>query len=309
MDRSPQLVHHFYRAASQTTVERYEHTFREFELFLSESKTGLLREIGVPLVEEFKIWRIERIKKRKYSRGATGAILDVARLHRIFSFAVKRELVQKNPVQMEGTPGDNPECGAEPFTADELSRLRKHADHDLLSFLVLRWTGFRGSDAVSLLFRELQFDSKEVERITRKRKKKVVLPLHPELLFALEAEQQRRGAEPGDHVLLNPLTGQALTRPRLYQRMVALGRRAAVPNVHPHRFRDTFAVDLLLRGASPYDVAKMLGDTIDTIERHYTPFVRELRERVRKILETGAGLEELALNASKASQDGQKKPN
>jgi integrase len=91
--------------------------------------------------------------------------------------------------------------------------------------------------------------------------------------------------------------------------MVALGRRAGVPNVHPHRFRDTFAVDLLLRGASPYDVAKMLGDTIDTIERHYTPFVRELRERVRKILETGAGLEELAVNASKASQDGQKKPN
>jgi integrase len=292
-----------------STVERYEHTFREFEVFLSEREISLLRDISVPLVEEFKVWRVERIKKRKHSRGATGAVLDVAILHRIFAFAVKRELLQKNPVQMEGRPGDNPEGGAEPFTADELSRLRKHADHDLLSFLVLRWTGFRGSDAVSLLFRELQLDSKEVERITRKRKKKVVLPLHPELVFALETEEQRRDAQPGEYVLLNPLTGRALTRPRLYQRMVALGRRAGVPNAHPHRFRDTFAVDLLLRGASPYDVAKMLGDTIETVERHYTPFVRELRERVRKILETGAGLEELAANASKTSQNGPKKPN
>ena len=91
--------------------------------------------------------------------------------------------------------------------------------------------------------------------------------------------------------------------------MVALGRRAGAPNVHPHRFRDTFAVDLLLRGASPYDVAKMLGDTIETVEKHYMPFVRELRERVRRILETGTGLEELAATSSETPQDGLKKPN
>ncbi len=293
-----------------STIERYEHTFREFELFLSERKTSLLRDIGVPLVEEFKVWRVERIKTRKHSRGATGAVLDVAILHRIFAFAVKRELLPKNPVQLEGRPGEHPEGGAEPFTADELSRLRKHAQHDLLCFLALRWTGFRGSDAVTLSFRELHFASKEIERLTRKRKKKVVLPLHPELLFALEAERDKRNAQPTDRVLLNPLTGKPLTRPRLYQRMVALGRRAGVPSAHPHRFRDTFAVDLLLRGASPYDVAKMLGDTIETVEKHYMPFVRELRERVRRILETGTGLKELAAAAaSEASQDGLKKPN
>jgi len=73
--------------------------------------------------------------------------------------------------------------------------------------------------------------------------------------------------------------------------MLALGKRADVPNAHPHRFRDTLAVDMLARGASPYDVAKMLGDTIETVERHYTPFVRELRERVRHILESDTGLE------------------
>ena len=38
-------------------------------------------------------------------------------------------------------------------------------------------------------------------------------------------------------------------------------------------------------------MAKMPGDTIETVERHYTPFVKELRERVRSILETGSGLE------------------
>ena len=46
-----------------------------------------------------------------------------------------------------------------------------------------------------------------------------------------------------------------------------------------------------MRGASPCDVAKVLGDKIETVEKHYTPFVKELRERVRSILENGIGLE------------------
>lgn len=65
----------------------------------------------------------------------------------------------------------------------------------------------------------------------------------------------------------------------------------------------------MLRGASPYDVAKMLGDTIETVERHYMPFVRELRERVRRILQTGTGLEELAALSSESPQGDPKKPN
>jgi DNA-binding CsgD family transcriptional regulator len=69
------------------------------------------------------------------------------------------------------------------------------------------------------------------------------------------------------------------------------------------------AVDLLLRGAGPYDVAKMLGDAIETVEKHCMPFVRELRDRVRRILENGTGLEELAATLPETSQTDLKKPN
>jgi integrase len=71
--------------------------------------------------------------------------------------------------------------------------------------------------------------------------------------------------------------------------MLALGKRAGVPNSHPHRFRDTFAVDMLARGATVYDVAKLLGDTIETVENHYADFVKELRERVRRMMENKNG--------------------
>jgi integrase/recombinase XerD len=100
-----------------------------------------------------------------------------------------------------------------------------------------------------------------------------------------------------------------LTRPGLYRRMLALGKRGGVPHAHPHRFRDTLAVDMLSRGASPYDVAKMLGDTIDTVEKHYTPFVKELQERVRNFLETGTGIEEAAKFPSESPKNTQRKAN
>jgi hypothetical protein len=88
-----------------------------------------------------------------------------------------------------------------------------------------------------------------------------------------------------------------MTRPRLYERIQPMGRRAGVPTARAHRFRDTLAVDMLIRGASPYDVAIMLGDTIETVEKHYTPFIKELRERVRNILETRIGLENFCSEA------------
>lgn len=255
------------------------------------------------------MWRIDRSKKQKNSRAATGVVLDVAILHRIFSFALKREMVAKNPVQLEGRPGDNPAGGAEPYSAEELRRMREHAGEDLLAFLLLRWTGLRGSDAATLTWREVNLSGKEIERLTQKRRKKVILPIHTELQFALETEHARRDPAPGERVLLNPSTGRPMTRPRLYERIQGIGRRSNVAGARPHRFRDMLAVDMLARGASPYDVAKMLGDTIETVERHYTPFVKELRERVRKILETGVGIEELARIATEQSMATTKKPN
>lgn len=107
----------------------------------------------------------------------------------------------------------------------------------------------------------------------------------------LGVNRDSRHPQPEDHVLLSPETNRPLTRPRLYERVLSLGRRAGVLDAHPHRFRDSFAIDLLTRGASPYDVAKLLGDSVDTVEKHYAPFVRELRERARRITESGEGLE------------------
>jgi integrase len=277
-----------------TTCERYKFTLRSFREFLAENKVADLAAIDRPLVERYKVSRLAQIREKKFSRGGRGLMLDVAILHRIFAFAVETEMVVKNPVRIDGRPGDNPEGGAQPFTGEELSKLRAAAGDDLLIFQLFRWTGLRRSDAIALTWGEINWHEAEINRLTQKRKKRVVLPIPQELLFALEAERDRRQPQLQERVLLHPGTTHPLSPKRAYSRVKAMGRRAGVVNAHPHRFRDTFAVDMLARGASPYDVAKLLGDTVSTVEKHYAPFVKELRDRARKFMENGEGLEKVA---------------
>ena len=73
----------------------------------------------------------------------------------------------------------------------------------LLIFLLLRWTGMRGSDVVGLQWGEIDWDSREISRLTLKRHKRVIVPIHQELLFALEVERNERKPQPEDRVLLN----------------------------------------------------------------------------------------------------------
>jgi integrase len=219
-------------------------------------------------------------------------------LHRIFAFAISKQMMKSNPINLkhESKPGKNPKNGARPFTADELGKLRKEAGDDLFMFLLLRWTGLRGSDAVALLWRNVHLDrgqNGEIEILTQKRSKIAIVPLSTELRDALEDIKGLH--KPTDFVLYNPETKAPFSgRKRLYSRTLALGNRAGVRRVTPHCFRDTFACDMLARGASIYDVAKMLADTVDTVEKHYASFIPAARDAAQSRMDNGIGIEERA---------------
>ena len=289
-----------------TTKARYLQTSASFGGFLKTRGIVELEQITKVIVEDYKAWRLASTLAKRNSRGGRGVVLDTAILHRIFAYAVECELVAKNPVRLDGRPGDDPTRGAQPFKAAELVKLRAVAQDDSLAFLLLRWTGFRGGDAVGLRWGEIDWETREINRLTQKRRKRILIPICQELFFALETERDRRNPDLEDHVLTHPVTGKPLSRERLYERTRALGKRAGVLDAHPHRFRDTFVVDMLSRGGSPYDVAKLIGDTVDTIEKHYAPFVRELRERARRIMETGTGLEITGTQRAQQNADGVK---
>jgi integrase len=292
------------------TVDNYRNTLNAFELFLDGEHITMLQDIDESVIDRFQPWRLERINKRR-SNGSSALELDLVHLHHFFAVAIRKGCFgDNNPVCVNVRRRD-PSSGHQPFNADELRDLKNHADNDIFMFLLLRWTGFRRSDATILRWDEVQFDRREIEHVCKKTHRttraKVIIPISEELLNVLEAEYQRRKPMPGEHVLIDPKTGEPFDKPQLASnerynaltdRISALGKRAGVRNATPHRFRDTFAVDMLIRTDNVNTVAALLGDTVKTVTEYYLPFVRELRERARLMMDHGKGIEQFETPAS-----------
>jgi len=189
--------------------------------------------------------------------------------------------------------------------------LLDHAGDDLLLHTLLLRTGFRRSDASILRWGEVSLERQEIVHTCVKNRRikhgKVTLPVLPDLFAILDAERQRRNPQPGDYVLLDPSTGRPFDKPHLasnsrdngiYERIRDLGRRAGVHKAHPHRYRSTYAIDMLIRTDNVVYVARLLGDTVQTATKSYLPFVRELRERARFKIDHGMGIEQFQTPAS-----------
>ncbi len=73
---------------------------------------------------------------------------------------------------------------------------------------------------------------------------------------------------------------------------------------HAHRFRDTFAVELLLAGVPLERVSVLLGhQSIRVTEKHYAPWVRSRQEQVEVDLERAWGRDPLLLLHTNHTRD------
>ena len=79
---------------------------------------------------------------------------------------------------------------------------------------------------------------------------------------------------------------------------------ADVNNGHAHRFRDTFATELLLAGVPLERVSVLLGhSSIKVTEKHYAPWVRARQEQLEADVRATWGRDPLALAAAKGTPE------
>jgi len=143
--------------------------------------------------------------------------------------------------------------------------------------LLLRYSGLRMQDAACLERRRL--NDNRLFLYTQKTGTPVYCPLPPDAIKALDAVQNdtlttcsgmdavsaRRGSRAG--------TGSSARIFTTAEPPVAGG--------HPHRFRDTFAVLLLLKGVELSHVPVLLWHaSIRVTERHYSPWIKARQEQL-----------------------------
>lgn len=292
---------------SKQTLENYQKSLTWFRAFRAEEPDRN------DIEKKYCAWRLDQRKSPQSVSGRPSLYFDRSHLRKLGAFGQENGLLEKNPFCKPKRPPLERHL-SRPYSADQLVRMENIAKQgpvcdelfpsrdEWLPFWLLRYTGLRPEDAISLLWQEVDLQERIIERICHKNHKRVYIPLlnGEELLGALKIERKIRNPLPSEPVLLNSNTGRAFKYEALRDLIEKLGELAGVPDAAPYRSRGTFAVDMLLRNNNPYYVAQLLGDTMRTVERYYMPYVTELRERNRLLAETGVGLRQYAIPASQS---------
>lgn len=270
-----------------STHQLYESAAEIFFTWLAEQGVYKMDGVTPLLVEKYQIWRSEKIAANPRSKNGMALKTDSTTLAAIFALALEERVIQRSPLRSRFRAYGR-DTQVEPFSPEEMGKLETATtEEDRLLFLVFKWTGLRGSDAAGLTWGAFDNDFTTLRWETRKRGVWITIPVSEKLKSALvEAypwEDDVEGYETDSERVF-----PAATRAKLYSIIRNLGERAGVKNSRPHRFRHTLGCTILEKGGTIYDVAKILGDHVSTVEKHYAPFTERLQERVRKILDSEA---------------------
>lgn len=263
------------------SVVRYQTTVDRFTEFLESKKLTMLEDISQGLVAEFRDWRSTQLAKNTRSRNGSGLYQDMSCLRLIMAVGVEEGLLAKNPVQKEAKP--DTVRGTKPYSGEELERIWDacETDQDRLLYLLFRWTGMRGSDVADLRWGDVHFLDGMIRRRAIKNGNPLNIPIQSDLLDALKKAYAGQKPETNVITIENKVVGRA----QIARRMRLIECAAKITEGHPHRFRATFAVDMLLKEATTYHVGQLLGDKEQTVEKHYLSFVPQMQSRVRELME------------------------
>jgi integrase/recombinase XerD len=249
-------------------------------------------ERGLTLLAQFDLDVLSRFRAT-WKDGPRTAGKKLERLRAFFRFAHERQWVESNPatrirlpkVSVRPTmPLTHEEmvkiltaCDGQKHTAPIEGRLNAHRLKTLV--LLMRYTGMRVSDAVTLTTDRL--DGKRLFLYTQKTGVPVYTVLPDSVLAALEATPRVTdtryfwsGNGKRESVVCH---WQMRLKTVFDSAQVSKGEGNAIS----HRFRDTFAVELLLAGVPIERVSILLGhQSVRVTERHYNPWVRSRQEQL-----------------------------
>lgn len=261
------------RNAAKSTLESYRSLFKQLIAFAAAEGLDELADIGRT---DARRWRDSWTWAPKTQERV------LAQLKAFFTFAAAEGWTAESPVAGFRPPKLDAQPTL-PLSVDEMRRLL-HASvsrpKERALLLLMRYSGLAIRDAATLGKDSLRATGELVLR-RAKTGEFVCVALPDPVLDALEAV-----VEPGRPHYFWTGRSEPPTAAKLWRRRLAtVAAEAGVQKFHPHRLRDTFAVELLLDGVLIQDVSSLLGhSSVATTERHYAPWNLARSERLGRIV-------------------------
>jgi len=271
------------------TREKYKRLTDRFLRFVNSRGLAHVGGVTPALIDAYLKDRANDIHPTRNTSVSRATLrVDLLILHGFFAHAVRQKILAENPVSLRGFEKERTAVTL-PFEQAEVDGMLRVAPtvHHRALLLFFLHTGLRISDVSDMTKRAVNLSAGKIIWKTKKRGKMVFLPIHARLSEALS--EHLKTLNPVQRLcsfLFPTRTGKKDFEQTIDAKLRRIFRAAGIQNGHAHRFRDTFAVRLLEKGATLYDVSKLLAITIRVAEEHYSPYVQELQERGKRLVDT-----------------------
>jgi integrase/recombinase XerC len=274
------------RNASPQTVQTYEESLRAFESYLTFRDNGLsLDSVDTDLIRD---WMESLMDK---GNSASTINKNLSALRSFYRFALKRELVEKDPAHAVAGPKKSKPL-PQFLREGEMDRLLDELEWDdsfnnvrARTILLLFYeAGLRRSELVGLNDNDLDFDAAQL-KVTGKRNKHRIVPFGSELAEALKQYQAAREEKFGktSGALFLSDKGERISGEKVYQIVRKyLSMVTSLKKRSPHVLRHTFATAMLNNGAGLESIKSLLGHESVSTTEIYTHTTFEQLKRIYK---------------------------
>ncbi|HLS22800.1 MAG TPA: tyrosine recombinase XerC [Pseudogracilibacillus sp.] len=269
------------RNASPYTIHFYRQDIVTFERFITTTGVDDLSSVTYRDVRRF----LAHLYERKLSRKTVSRTLSS--LRSFYKFLERESIVTSNPFVRIPLPKQNKlipdffykEELVQLFHVNDLSEPLGQRNQALLELLYA--TGIRVSECEALTVDEIDFDFSTIKVVGKGNKERYI----PFGQFAKEALQLyldegrntllQKANEETDRLFLNsrgkPLTDRGIR----YVLNQMIRNTSLTVNIHPHKFRHTFATHMLNEGADLRTVQELLGHENLSTTQVYTHVTKD----------------------------------
>jgi integrase/recombinase XerD len=289
---------------SNDTLRKYRTLFDQMEAFCTSKGVRFADRLDYQILMGFR---------SSWNDGPLSTCKKLERLRGVMKYAMKRKWVSENaaadikPPKVEWTDQDGKKIKgskpALPFTDDEMTAILDGASELIKEgknaggrlyprlrefILVMRYSGLRISDTAMLKINSLK-DGK-ITLHQAKTGVPVTVKMPPPVVEELNLMEPKSPK----HFFWSGTSTAGSAVSVWEDKLLKLFRRVGIVNGHSHRFRDTFAVKLLLAGVKIEDVSRLLGHTsIRITEKHYNPWVKDRQDSLDAEVERANGWHDL----------------